>query len=99
MRDTAAGRLILKGTSVTLNDMDTPTWVGIRQKEFDVEADVVVSLKENFSDSCLVSQDSNVKDLNKRVGLGTFYNQFYHYEIYLPAEERTVQGLSFQAYS
>ena len=87
VRDTAAGQLILKGTSVTLNDMDTPTWVGIKQKEFDVEADVVVSLKENFSDSCLVSQDSNVKGLNKRVGLGTFYNQFYHYEIYLTRED------------
>ncbi len=87
VRDTAAGQLILKGTSVTLNDMDTPTWVGIKQKEFDVEADVVVSLKENFSDACPVSQDSNVKGLNKRVGLGTFYNQFYHYEIYLTRED------------
>lgn len=87
VRDTAARRLILKGTSVTLNDTDTPTWVGIRQKEFDVEADVVVSLKGNFSDACPFSQDSNVKGLNKRVGLGTFYNQFYHYEIYLTRED------------
>ena len=77
VRDTAARRLILKGTSVTLNDTDTPTWVGIRQKEFDVEADVVVSLKGNFSDACPFSQDSNVKGLNKRVGLGTFYNQIF----------------------
>ena len=56
-------------------------------EEFDVEADVVVSLKGNFSDACPVSQDSNVKGLNKRVGLGTFYNQFYHYEIYLTRED------------
>ena len=28
VRDTAARQLILKGTSITLNDTDTPTWVG-----------------------------------------------------------------------
>ena len=35
IRDTENKRLILKGTRVTLNDADSPTWIGIRQKDFD----------------------------------------------------------------
>ena len=75
IRDTAGRQLILKGTDVTLNDTDTPTWIGVRQKEFRIRADVTVSLvgtREDFPE--------------KRVGIGAFYNQFYHYEIYLTEE-------------
>ncbi len=37
------GGIILKGTSVTLNDMDSPTFIGVRQSEFDTTLQVAVS--------------------------------------------------------
>lgn len=90
VRDTAARQLILKGSDVTLNDTDTPTWIGIRQKAFEIEADAVVSLaepgeKQEFSEPC--PGKNNDSEASKRVGLGAFYNQFYHYEIYLTREQ------------
>lgn len=77
VRDVEKKELILKGTSVTLNDMDTPTWIGIRQKEMQVLAEVSVSL---------TGQEEGKKAV-PRAGLGAFYNQYYHYEIYLTHEE------------
>ncbi len=74
VRDTQNKRLILKGTNVTLNDVDTPTWIGIRQKDFDTETRVKVSLLE--------------KHQNIRAGITAFYNDSYHYEIYITNYER-----------
>ena len=76
VRDTENRQLVLKGTEVTLNDRDTPTWIGIRQKEFKVQADVTVSLVPNGQNTA-----------GKRAGLCAFYNQDYHYEIYLTEED------------
>lgn len=70
--DSENRRMILKGTNITLSDQDSPTWIGIRQKEFEVEASARVSL---------LSQDSGM-----RAGLTAFYNDSYHYEIYLTKE-------------
>lgn len=69
VRDTARKELILRGTEVTLNDMDSPTWIGVKQKSFDMEAEVTVSLKDRKE--------------NGRVGVTAFYNDCYHYEIYI----------------
>ena len=73
VRDIEKKELILKGTELTLNDVDSPTWLGVKQKEFDVDAEVNVRLKaETVSGS--------------RAGLTAFYNDSYHYEIYLTEE-------------
>lgn len=61
-------RLLLKGTEVTLNDTDSPTWLGIRQQGFRIEAVVEVVPVE-------------CRD-GMRLGLAAFYNDSYHYEIY-----------------
>lgn len=73
VRDTKKHALILQGTEKTLNDADSPTWIGVRQQGFACEASVVVSakaLEEGF-----------------RAGLTAFYNDSYHYEIYVTKRE------------
>lgn len=65
-------KLVLQGTSVTLNDIDSPTWIGIRQKGFETVSTVKVSLMEQIQ--------------GMRVGLSAFYNNSYHYEIYVTRE-------------
>ncbi len=39
----ADGSLKLRGTNITLNEADTPTFVGVRQSEFDTKLNVTVS--------------------------------------------------------
>ena len=68
-RDTGNAALVLQGTEITLNDMDSPTWLGIRQKGFETVSSVEV---------CLLEAKNNV-----RAGLTAFYTESYHYEIYL----------------
>ncbi len=67
--DTEKKQLILKGTHVTLNEQDSPTWIGIRQKEFAIRASAKVHLLEAVE--------------GMRAGITAFYNDSYHYEIYL----------------
>ena len=72
-RDTAGKRLLLYGTDVTLNQTDSPVFAGVRQKSFDIDASVCVS---------------GVSGKNEmRLGLTAYYNEFYHYEIYLTEKE------------
>lgn len=59
--------IVLKGTTVTLEEMDTPTWLGRRQQHFDCEATIEVDL------STLVEGDE--------VGLSAFYGEEHHYDI------------------
>lgn len=66
------GYLRLSAGAETLSDYH-PTFVGIRQKEFNVKARtklVVDSMNEN-----------------QKAGLTAFYNKDYHYEIYLTKEQ------------
>lgn len=72
---TAEGTLTLKGTEITLDDQDSPTWLGIRQKEFDTEASVTVGILNGRA--------------GVRTGLTAYYNDSYHYEIYLTEEDGT----------
>lgn len=69
VRDTQSKTLLLNGTEVTLNDVDSPTWLGIRQKGFETVTDVSVKIED-------------VREGN-RAGLTAFYNDSYHYEIYV----------------
>ena len=57
---------------MTLNESDSPTWIGVRQKDFDTEA--TVHLRP-------VSRTQGM-----RIGLTAYYNNDYHYDIYLTRE-------------
>lgn len=70
--DEQAKKLKLQGTAVTINEQDSPTWIGIRQKGFETVSTVTVSVEEAAYGS--------------RVGLTAYYNDSYHYEIYLTQE-------------
>lgn len=72
VRDTAEGKLILKGTGTTINEMASPTWIGVRQKGFETVSTAVVSLLDAVQ--------------GMRAGLTAYYNDSYHYEIYLSRE-------------
>lgn len=65
-------KMVLEGTKITLNEQDTPTWVGVRQKEFDTEATLKLRPLERVE--------------GMRLGLSAYYNNDYHYEIYLTRE-------------
>ncbi|MFV0529607.1 MAG: glycoside hydrolase family 43 protein [Lachnospiraceae bacterium] len=77
MRDTKQHRLLLKGSKETLQEAASPTWIGIRQKEHEVVFEATVGL--------LAEQTSGQKGV--RAGLTAFYNEQYHYDIYLTKEE------------
>lgn len=95
VRDTEAKELILKGTNITINEIDSPTWVGVRQKSFEMEAEVTVSLKcdtetvQKNAVSDMTADLTEQKNNQIRAGLTAFYNDSYHYEIYVTKE---VQG-------
>lgn len=72
IRNTEEKVLILKGTEVTLNDMASPTWLGIKQKDFETVTKTSVSLR-------------NIRP-GVRAGITAFYNDCYHYEIYVTEE-------------
>lgn len=61
--------LKLHGTKVTLSMEDSPTFLGIRQKEFTVTAEVKIRLNEGKEGS--------------RAGLTAYYNKSFHYDIYV----------------
>lgn len=67
-RDARNGCLVLTGTDVTLNHLDSPTIQMVRQREFCATAEVTVSPAD-------VQKDG-------RLGLAAFYSNDYHYEIY-----------------
>lgn len=69
VRSTQEKRLLLKGSSVTLNDMDTPTWAGVRQEGFETVTTAAVYPKK---------QRSGI-----RAGLTAYYNMDYHYDLYV----------------
>ncbi|MGB8451524.1 MAG: glycoside hydrolase family 43 protein [Anaerocolumna sp.] len=67
--------LLLKGTEITLNQVDSPTWLGIRQKGFKTVSTINVSITKMTQ--------------GMRAGLTAFYNNSYHYEIYLTGKSDT----------
>ena len=63
-----SGRLRIRGSSDTLNDYE-PAFVGIRQTEFEMEAEVAVTMESTGE--------------NARAGLCVYYSKENHYELYL----------------
>ncbi|MCI2049917.1 MAG: glycoside hydrolase family 43 protein [Lachnospiraceae bacterium] len=70
--DAAGKRLILTGTDVTLNEPASPTWIGVRQKDFETVTTVKMTVLRERE--------------NMRAGLTAYYNDSYHYEIFLTRE-------------
>ena len=70
IKDTKQKCLYLNGTDITLNDALNPTFIGIRQKQMNAIIQADVSLKYCDNE-------------NIRAGITAFYNEDYHYEIYL----------------
>lgn len=68
-------RMILKGTNITLDEQDSPTWIGIRQKDFVTTATVKVSMVEQVQGA--------------RAGLSAYYCDSNHYEIYVTRNQDT----------
>lgn len=66
-------QLILYGNHVTINEIASPTWIGVRQKAFDMTAKVKVRISDAVCET--------------RVGMTAYYNENYHYEIYLDKQE------------
>ena len=64
--------MTLTGTKTTINEMASPTWIGVRQKGFETVSTVNVGVKEPVQ--------------GMRAGLTAYYNDSYHYEIYLTRE-------------
>lgn len=73
------GGLVLQGTEVTLNDVDSPTWIGIRQQAFDITAEARIGIPQASPDGC--------------AGISAYYNNSYHYDICLVkrGNERFIQ--------
>lgn len=69
-------RMVLKGSSVTLDEWDSPTWIGIRQKDFCTQTTAVVSLENPMQGA--------------RAGISAYYSDSYHYEIYLKKEGESI---------
>lgn len=68
-RNTAAGQLELRGTGTVLSDQASPTFAGVRQRDFEAVATVTV--------------DAQPAACGQRAGLAAYYNNDYHYEIAL----------------
>ncbi len=71
--NTADRELVLTGTKITLNEADSATWIGVRQKGFETVTEVKMRI---LSDTQAM-----------RAGITAFYNDSYHYEIYLAKEQ------------
>ncbi|MCL2034698.1 MAG: glycoside hydrolase family 43 protein [Oscillospiraceae bacterium] len=63
------GYLMLKGTNDTLDDLSSPTFVGVRQQHFDVQLDVTIDFWPE-------------KD-GQEAGVTVFHTNEHHYEIVL----------------
>lgn len=72
IRRCADRQLLLIGTQTSLNEQASPTWLGIRQKAL------------NTSTTVKIYPQSEVQGM--RLGLTAYYNDAYHYEIYLSKE-------------
>ena len=71
-RSIKTNTMVLRGSDITINEQDTPTWAGIRQKGFDTVSTVHLRPLEAVQ--------------GMRLGLTAYYNKDYHYEIYLTKE-------------
>ncbi|WP_411350147.1 glycoside hydrolase family 43 protein [Paenibacillus sp. WLX2291] len=58
-------RLLLTGTNVSLDDADSPTWIGLRQRDFDA----------------VISCDVQMYDGDGEAGMTLYMDEHHHYEL------------------
>lgn len=63
------GFLRLHGTAVSLDEADSPTWIGRRQTEFDCRAETVVEF--------------DAAGENEQAGLSVWMNERHHYDLFV----------------
>lgn len=89
VRDTNAKELVLKGTEISINEIDSPTWIGVRQKSFEMEAEVTVSLKAKETNGNAVhTEKESAVNTEVRAGITAYYNDSYHYDLYVTKDEQ-----------
>lgn len=76
-------RLRLTGTKITLNEKDSPTWIGVRQKEFGTET--TVRMYPLFGQE-KEAEGAEPEHGAARAGVTAYYNNDYHYDLYLTQE-------------
>ena len=72
IRDPEESSLTLKGTDKTLNDWASPTFLGVRQKDWNMQAETVMTLA-----------DPAALRFGARAGITAFYCAHYHYDLYV----------------
>lgn len=72
--------LCLRGTSVTLEDVASPTFLGVRQSEFDTELTAKVKLEE-------VPEGTDGKDVGYvEAGITIYMDECEHYDLYIASQ-------------
>ena len=76
--------LMLRGTDTTLDDADSPTFLGIRQKEFNMTVSVDVDLLTSTDNDNQNNSDNPINSgtaLNFEAGLTLYMDELQHYDI------------------
>ena len=76
--------LTLRGTDITLDDADSPTFLGIRQKEFEMTVSVDVDLLTSTDNNTRNNSDNPIssgKALSCEAGLTLYMDELQHYDI------------------
>ncbi len=75
--------LWLRGTSVTLEDVASPTFLGVRQSEFDTELTAKVKLERATEDGEREGNDVGYAE----AGITIYMDECEHYDLYIAYEE------------
>lgn len=82
-----SGSLTLHGSNVTLNDADSPTFLGIRQKEFNMAVSVSIKYMSPAPTANADSSDTSDRSINSgdtvcaEAGLTLYMDELQHYDI------------------
>lgn len=70
-------RLTLRGSDITLDEADSPTFLGIRQRDFDMTVSVNIEYEPS------VISDSSATVSQNEAGLTLYMDELQHYDIYV----------------
>ena len=87
-RLTQQKRLRLLGSAATLDEQGSPTWVGVRQKDFWTETTVrLYPMWDGTEAAAQDRQPCSCAPVGPRAGLTAYYNNDYHYDLYVTRAE------------
>ena len=76
-------RAILHGTDVTLDMVDSPTFVALRQRDFDLELECSVTLDDSFASRNGTLQASSNEKVPSEAGITFYITENEHYDLAL----------------